>query len=464
MKRVCTTVIGCVLALGLFGSVPAVAAPIIPGLPELPPLPPLQKIIDGLIPPPVFPEVGSAPRPIAELPPTKAAELAGIQDFYAAIMPSDVGDPFFDVYPANLASFTNGQIIEQRDITATAGPFVLTPVNRVTQLKLRTTDANGQPSFGTATLVVPAAPWTGEGDRPVVVNNLPIDSLGRKCTPGYTMSKGLTLTTNPTDFVPPLTPLATARGYAVLVPDHQGPRMAYAEPRTAGKIVLDSIRATRNLGPEFDESRYGMTGYSGGAIATNGAAKLLDSYAPELSQLIVGAALGGTPIDHEVLVQSMSGNVLNLAKGLMSAAAYGIARENPEILTQINAPARMVAPLLRDLCTIPLGMLGGLPIPVELLANVPDPFNSEFAHEIYARMKMEGIKYGTPMYVYNGAQEFWIPSVMAKELYAEQCALGTPSVLRLPIGEHGIAALTGFPEAMLWLDARLQGKPAPNEC
>lgn len=427
MKGFGVTVLGCVIALGLLGVTPATAQPALPGLPALP----------------------SSPSP---------------QDFYAAVMPSDVGDPFFDTYPTNLATYAVGQIMEQRDVTATAGPFVLTPVNRVTQFKFRTNDASGQPSFGTATLIVPAAPWLGEGDRPVVVNNLPIDSLGRSCTPGYTMSKGLTLTTNPTDFVPPVTPLATARGYAVLVPDHQGPRMAYAEPRTAGKIVLDSIRAIRSLGSEFNESRYGMTGYSGGAIATNGAAKLIDSYAPELGQFIVGAALGGTPIDDEVLVQSMSGNAFNLAKGLMIAAGYGIARENPEIFTQLNVPARIVAPLLRDLCTIPLAALGILPMPVELLANVPDPFNSTFAHGIYAQMKMEGVKHGTPMYVYNGAQEFWIPSVMAKELYAEQCALGTSSVLRLPFGEHAIAAVTGFPEAMNWLDSRLQGLPAISEC
>lgn len=422
MRRLCVCVFGTVMMLCLLCIAPVAAQPVIPGLPMSP------------------------------------------QDFYASVLPSDTGDPFFDVYPANLADYTEGQVIEQRDITATAGPFVLTPVNRVVQYKFRTNDAKGQPSFGTATLVVPATPWQGEGSRPVVVNNLPIDSLGRKCTPGYTMSKGLTLTTNPTDFAPPVTPLATARGYAVLVPDHEGPRMAYAEPRTAGKIVLDSIRAIRSLGPEFSESRYGMQGYSGGAIATNGAAKLVDSYAPELKPYMVGAALGGTPIDDQVLVGSMSGNPFNLAKGLMVAAGYGIARENPEIFTQVNDLAKLVAPFLRDFCTVPAAMLGALPIPVELLANTPDPFNSDFAHTIYAQMKMEGVKYGMPMYVYNGAQEFWIPSVMAQDLYAEQCRLGTPSVLRMPVGEHLVAAATGFPEAAAWLDARMQGVPAPNEC
>ncbi|NLE80373.1 MAG: lipase [Rhodococcus sp.] len=437
----------------------ASADPLLPGLPPLPESP--QSFIDSLAPPPESTPHGPI-SPAAELPPGKAKD-AGLEAYYSTILPSDIGDPFFDRYPDNLSQLTPGEIITRRDITASAAPFVGAGVSHVDQVKFRSEDGMGRPSFGTASLIVPSTEWAGEGDRPIVVNNTPIDSLGRKCTPGYTMAHGISLTTNPVDYIPPVTALAAQRGYAVLVPDHQGPRMAYAAPRVAGHIILDSLRAVRSLGPEFDASPIGMTGYSGGAIATNGAAKLIDSYAPELKGFVKGAALGGTPLDYEVLSTSMSG-VLNLAKGLLVAAGFGVARENPDILTKVNNPTLHVAPIFKDLCTIPLAMLGGLTIPVEFLSNMEDPFQSEFAHGIYERTRMEDVPYGAPLYVYNGAQEFWVPSVMATDLYAEQCALGTPSVLRLPIGEHFIAALSGFPEAMQWLDQRLQGVPAPNEC
>lgn len=460
MKRLCILLVAFMVS-GLFVTATASADPVIPGLPPLPESP--QAVIDGLAPPPPESEVADGQTsPAAQLPPGLAKD-DGLERYYATILPSDVGDPFFDHYPENLSELSPGEIVAVRDITAASAPFVGAVVERVDQVKFRTEDALGRPSFGTASLIVPATAWAGEGDRPVMVNNVPIDSLGRKCTPGYTMAHGISLTTNPTDYIPPVTALAAQRGYAVLVPDHEGPRMAYAEPIAAGHIVLDSLRALRSLGSDFDDSPVAMTGYSGGAIATNGAAKLIDSYAPELKGSIKGAALGGTPIDYEVLVKSMTG-VLNVGKGLFVAAGLGVARENPDILAKVNNPALQIAPAFRDLCVIPLAMLGPLPVPVEYLANMENPFDSEFAHEMYSKTRMAGVAYGAPLYAYNGAQEFWVPSVMASELYAEQCALGTPSVLRLPIGEHFIAALSGFPDAFHWLDQRLQGVPAPNEC
>ncbi|MFD4368564.1 lipase family protein [Rhodococcus sp. NPDC058521] len=420
-------------------------------------------MIDGMVPPPESSPAGVVRAPVAQLPPGRARD-AGLGDLYASVVPSDVGDPFFDLYPPGLAEQAPGAVLDRRDVTATSAPFVGAPVERVEQVKFRSEDAAGNPSFGTASLIVPATEWTGEGDRPVVVNNVPIDSLGRVCTPGYTMAHGVSITTNPTDYIPPITLLAAQRGYAVLVPDHEGPRMAYAEPTTAGHVVLDSLRAIRSMDEGFDDSPIVMTGYSGGAIATNGAAKLIDSYAPDLKGAIRGAALGGTPIDYEVLVRSMTGGLLNLGKGLFVAAGLGVARENPDIFTKVNNPALRIAPAFRDLCVIPMAMLGGLPVPIELLSNMGDPFNSEFAHEMYSKTGMKGIAYGTPMYVYNGAQEFWVPSEMATDLYAEQCSLGTPAVLRLPAGEHLIAALSGLPETWDWIDQRLRGVLAPDEC
>ena len=385
-----------------------------------------------------------------------------MSELSAAMMPSPTGDRFFDEMPADIDGLRNGEIIGvPRDITATAAALVGAP-SRVYQFKFRSEDSSGAPTFGTASLVVPTAPW--RGPRPVVVNNLPIDSLGTKCTPGYTMSHGVGLETGVTDYIPPMTALAAARGYAVLIPDHEGPRMAYAEPTLAGHIVLDAIRAVRELRPaDLGRSRYAMTGYSGGAIATNGAAKLLDSYAPDLKQAVVGAAIGGTPIDQKVLSGSMTGP-LNWAKGVFIGAGYGIAREQPEILTKLNNLSRQVAPHLRDLCIIPVALLGQLPFGIDVLSTMRDPLNSSFARAVYDRNSLKGMRYGTPLYVYNGAQEFWIPSQMATALFREQCRLGVPSMLRLVPGEHVIAALVGLPDAFAWLDQRLRGRPAPDGC
>jgi hypothetical protein len=190
--------------------------------------------------------------------------------------------------------------------------------------------------------------------------------------------------------------------------------------------------------------------------------KLIDSYAPELREVIVGAALGGVPADFELLTTSMNGN---WATGLFHGAVFGIAREHPQILDLANNLGRQLAVSpLRDHCVYTLALAGVTLSPIELVANVPRPLDTPVAQQIYRDMRMADVASGTPLFVYNGAHEFWIPAEGARNLYAEQCRLGVPAVYREVPGEHLIAALTGYPEALHWLDARLRGEPAPTEC
>lgn len=444
-----TALITIVIAPSLAGV--AGADPTMPIPPEIP------RAINAAVPPPKIPDLNVIP-PIARTPDATPQ----IENLRAAMMPAPSGDRFFDFWPTDLDSMTPGQIISTRDVTATAAILAAPPVSSVKQIKFRTTDTTGAASIGTTTIVVPKSEWDGKGPRPVLVNNLPIDALGQRCTPGYTMSHGVSLEYSPIDF-PPTTQLALARGYAVLIPDHQGPRMAYAEPELAGRIVLDSLRALTGFDPDhYGSTPFAMTGYSGGAIATNGATKMLDEYAPELRDRFVGAAFGGVPADFRMLAGSMNAN---LATGLLHAAAFGIARERPEILPLINNFARwwVVSPL-KDLCTIPLALLGQTFLPMQIMSNDPDPFNSPVAEHIYEVTRMADKKAGTPIYIYNGAQEFWIPAAGARNLYREQCKLGANATYREVFGEHVIGAITGYPEALSWLDQRLHGVPAKSEC
>ncbi|WP_063128531.1 lipase family protein [Nocardia fusca] len=422
-------------------------------------LPDIQQWIDQVIPPP---PLAPAPRPAAPLEETNdlAPALAALRQ---AVLPAPVGDPIFDLWPANLADFAPGAVIEVRDITASAAPLVIVPIRQAVLFKYRTTDAHDRPSFATATLVIPATGPPVPGARPVLVNNLPIDALGRRCTPSYTLAHGLSFESALTDFVPPTTQLAALRGYAVLIPDHEGPLMAYAEPYVAGHAVLDAVRAVRGWrAEEFGASRFAMTGYSGGAIATHGAAKLIESYAPELAPALVGAALGGVPADFEMLARSMNAN---LASGVFMAAVFGIARERPEILARMNHLAQWVTTSpMKDQCISVFALPGALLLPIDIAANIADPLRSTLARDIYEVTRMAGRASATPLYIYNGEQEFWIPAEGARNLYQEQCSLGVTAVYRSVLGEHIIAAGLGYPDAMIWLDERLRGIPAHSEC
>ncbi|WP_280437835.1 lipase family protein [Nocardia carnea] len=383
---------------------------------------------------------------------------------WRGVLPSAVGDPIFDTWPADLATLAPGQIIETRDITATAAVRMATPIARATLLKYRSTSATGGPTFGTATLIVPAAAWTGPGPRPVEVNAMPINSLGTHCTPGFQLSHDLL--DRPNGDFPVFLPsvwLALNKGYAVLMPDHEGPLMAYAEPNIAGHVMLDSIRAVRAHAPaEFGASRYVAVGYSGGAIAAYATAMLLDEYAPELADSLVGAAAGGLVTDNANVAHQFNGNI---SSGILLTVALAVSRERPEILQYMNHLGQWVATSpLRDICGDTSGPLGVVGIPIDVAANTAGALDTPFAARIFEQLDLTGRTSTVPLFIYHGLHDPWIPLGDAQRMYRQQCDRGVPGVFRVVGGEHLLGYVSGYPELSGWIDARLRGEPAPNEC
>ncbi|GAB0104215.1 lipase family protein [Nocardia sp. JMUB6875] len=405
-----------------------------------------------------MPPAGPAPAGVAP-------ELATV---WHAIRSAPTGDPFFDLRPADLDRYAPGDIIESRDITWPAVPMVLTSVlalfQRAVLLKFRTTDASGAPSFGTATLLVPFNPWTGSGTRPVLLNATPINALNRRCTPGYVLSHGYSVdSVNGNDFVPSPSMWAASRNYAVVIPDHEGPLMAYAEPRVAGHTMLDTVRAVRNLAPDqFGESRFALTGYSGGAIASYGAAMLAREYAPELVPRLAGAAIGGLPTDYRAFAETYDGTYVS---GLLLTITLAMAREHPEIIGRMNHLAQWAAMSpIKEVCSANTATLGVFGIPYAALSNTRDPLHSAVAEKLFQRMSLKDKKSSIPIYIYNGLHDPWMHAADAEALFNQQCALGVPATEKIVAGEHILGYVNGFFGSTDWLGKRLTGIPAPHTC
>ncbi|MQY26775.1 putative inactive lipase [Nocardia sp. RB56] len=410
---------------------------------------PLQQWIDNTIPAP----------PLVAAPQPPEAEQAAL---WRAILSSPVADPTFDAWPAGLETLAPGQVIETRNITATAATMFDAPIARATLVKFRSTSAAGTPSFGTATLLEPAAAWNGPGPRPVEVDTLPINALGLRCTPGYTISHGVRDNHAINVFLPGVA-TALNKGHTVLVPDHEGPLVAYAEPTVAGHMTLDSIRAIRSLAPDrFGDSRFAVTGYSGGAIASYATAMLLPEYAPELAAVLVGASIGGLVTDYVAVAHVFNGHS---ASGILLSVALAMSREHPDMLRYMNHLAQWVGTSpLKNICGDADGPLGAVGIPVEVAANIDHPLESGISEEIQRRTDLTGRTSGVPLYIYHGADDFWIPIQGPQRMYRSQCARGVAAEFRTVPGEHVSAMLNGAGGSVDWIDARLRGEPAPNEC
>ena len=120
--------------------------------------------------------------------------------------------------------------------------------------------------------------------------------------------------------------------------------------------------------------------------------------------------------------------------------------------------------VLKNLCTGTMGYFGFTFGATQMLSTDPDPFRSPTAQRIFEITAMSGHKAAMPLFIYHGAQEWWIPASQARALFAEQCRLGADATYREYPGEHMTTVFVAFRDAMSWLDARLRGVPAQSTC
>ncbi|MEU7630493.1 lipase family protein [Nocardia sp. NPDC049220] len=370
---------------------------------------------------------------------------------YLGILPTPLGDPFYTP-PPDFEGRRTGTVLATRPSGTGLTLFPLVS----TELLIRSTDAKGRPAPVVATLLMPTAPWPGPGPRPLLSFDAAIDSLGHKCAPSYELKSEVS-----TMLWAAQIPLS--KGYAVVVPDHQGPRQAYGAGRMAGHAVLDAIKAViraPELGLRPDAPTV-VTGYSGGAIATGWAAELASEYAPEVN--LVGAAFGGVPADFGMLLDTMNGR--NAAGGVFLAATLGLAREYPEMLDLMNDNGWRLAQIGKDIC-MPAEEFIGLvaPIPVQALTDVGAPTELPMVREILTANRLGATAPNVPVFLYHATHDQWVPIAGAENLYAQWCGGGTPVEFKVYPGEHFIASSSGIPDANAWIDDRFAGRPVTPGC
>lgn len=193
-------------------------------------------------------------------------------------------DPWYSA-PENFESAKPGQILRKR-----VAPGNLTQItgncSAAHNILYRTTDSLGKPTWAVTTLFIPQrrSPCSiqPKSAGALLSYQTAYDSANLNDSPSYALYNGVNGDISE----------ALGKGWYVNVPDYEGPLASFTAGHMSGYATLDSVRAVRDasLGIATD-ARYAMWGYSGGALASEWAAELQPSYAPELS--FSGAALGG---------------------------------------------------------------------------------------------------------------------------------------------------------------------------
>ncbi|MCP2278690.1 lipase family protein [Nocardia amikacinitolerans] len=380
-------------------------------------------------------------------------------------------DPaFYQPDPARVAAAQPGEILRARQVNL--ANFWLIPLNvKAWQLSYRSTNTRGEPIPAVATVIVPHRP-APTGERGLLAFQFAEDSLSVNCAPSYALQMGSL--PNPLNPVIPFEFIELQAmlqlGHAVVVPDHQGPNSAYAVGPLGGRITLDAIRAAENFEPAGlpgPSTRAAMWGYSGGAIPTAHAAELQPEYAPELN--LVGAAAGGLLADVAAGIDYNNGT--SAFTGAVFGGLLGVASEYPEVDRFLD---RYMNPLGQALRVVHEGQcvavqFAGFPfLNIKGLFDYPgDPLRAPEVQGILAELALGNR--GTPqspLYLYQAPFDEAMPINAVNKLYDTYCADPDAQVsyTRDILAEHGIAAVAGAGSAAMWLNDRLNGVPAPEEC
>ncbi|MBF6329869.1 lipase family protein [Nocardia transvalensis] len=369
-------------------------------------------------------------------------------------------DDFYQV-PADLAGVENGFVLQSRPITAVA---VVVPIPVAAwQVKYKTVDAHGVPTAAVATVLVPYTPWAGPGPRPLLSYQEAEDSVGAQCAISHSLREGLAA--GPGPGLGGSIRMATAaltQGWAVVAPDHEGPRSEFMAGPMAAHAVLDGIRAALRFPPAglSGATPVGLMGYSGGAFASGWAAEQQPHYAPEIN--LVGAALGGMPGDMREVGRAVDGGPYT---GFLIGALIGLDRAYPEAdaAAMLNDKGRAVLDRDRNRCVLDL-LDEHRSRRLSELTTTPDPLGDTVLAKLLADNSLGKATPRTPIFEYHATGDDVTPLPATDTVLDAYCTAGTPvQRLRIP-GDHMSGGPAATPYQLSYLADRFAGTPAPSTC
>ncbi|MFI1105881.1 lipase family protein [Streptomyces melanogenes] len=397
-----------------------------------------------------------------------------------AVAAASASDPFYAYAGSEpLSSFAPGTVLKTRTLQYHV-LGIPTPLKAV-QLLYRTTDAQGRPAANVTTVV---RSLTGDRSKAVSYQSF-YDSLNPEDSPSRAIAGGVTLggaiPNAEALFIAPL----LLKGYNVVIPDTEGQQANFAAGPEYGTNTLDSIRAaTKAAETGLDSTTsFGLIGYSGGAIATNWAAALAPSYAPDVNRRLVGYAEGGLLVDPAHNLKYVDGSLV--WTGVIPMAVIGVSRSyDIDLKSYLNSYGLSVyKDLERGSIVDALGRYPGLTWKKMAKPEYANP-NSIPAF-VTAMNKLNLGSAGTPAVPgFIGQGDGGVlegtfsnrpgigtgDGVMVagdvRSLARQYCATGGSAVKysQYEVLSHTGATLAWAPAALGWLNDRFAGRTAPSDC
>jgi len=260
------------------------------------------------------------------------------------------------------------------------------------------------------------------------------------------------------------TPLL-ARGMVVVATDYEGlgtpGRHPYLVGESQGRGVLDVVRAAQALGPAIGAGeQVVLWGHSQGGHAVLFANEIAAEWAPELE--VVGTVAGAPPSQLPLMADFIGDGPGGFFLAMVVAGwAEAYDELDPADVLTPTGLERLDA--VDDGCVRHVAETWGAPTTEDLIR----PEGAEA--EPWPRLFVEndpGRRAGTsPVLVIHGGQDEIVPVVTSGLLVDGMCRVGQP-VQRLVYddADHTSVVPSSLGDMLDWIDDRLAGQPAPDDC
>jgi pimeloyl-ACP methyl ester carboxylesterase len=314
----------------------------------------------------------------------------------------------------------------------------------------------GEPIEVTGVIAAPDTDATTP--RPVLSIAHGTTGLADQCAPSASFPDVFTLAA--------LTPFLE-RGWVVTATDYEGlggPGLhAYIVGESEARGVFDIVRAAGNIEGVGAYGPLVVWGHSQGGHAAMHVSQRWQELAPDLD--LVGVAAGAPPSQLDLLSTFLQGSDF---QGYLIMVGAGLAVSYPELdLKSVTNPEyHYLLDELENGCT---GYVMDLvnPIPFSDLLSVADIFAIPEWSARLTENDTNQLPNQAPVIILHGDQDEQIPIISSEFLLGQLCGLPDHAPLErrvYPGATHTSAVLDYFDDLVSWLEARVEGETAVDQC
>ncbi|KAA8570810.1 hypothetical protein MFRU_011g01350 [Monilinia fructicola] len=375
-------------------------------------------------------------------------------------------DPFY-VPPARLEDYQPGTILRNRSIGALSfGGVVPFQAKEAYQLLYSSTDSLGNRAAAVTTIIIPE----NANYSRVLSYQTAADSVSSSCSISYTLQLGSDPSKTGVNSAETLLIIsALDQGWIVNIPDYEGLDGAFTSGIQAGQATLDSVRASLCSGcltGISPQAEYQMWGYSGGSLASEWAAELQPSYAPELN--FKGNVVGGLISNVTAVLYSVNSGPF---AGLIPAGVIGLTRAYPELKAYVDkhlipSKASKFYKASNE-CLLGTALTYAYDDMFTYFDNGHDVLMSSVPQHVLATTTQMGTR-GTPKmptFLYQAVGDEVSPIGVVDNLVSKLCSQGANIEYARNVHEgHATEAIGGSAKAFQFLIDRFNGVPVTSGC